>query len=118
MSKAVADLSEDQHQHLADIMFTYMVYEAPQGVKNIDALISLTMPSLSQAVTTDLSLHMHTLHSLAKQIVVPLAGCEDRLFAVELESSELTSLRNEMVRKLGEGGCTKQELIKHLSEYD
>ena len=73
-------------------MFTYMVTEQPQGINSIEDLIDKTMSSLTEALKMDLKPHVHTLQSLASQIAVTVPGLEhsNRLFAIELETPDLT----------------------------
>lgn len=122
----IKPLSDDQQQLAADIMYTFMVKDAPQGVSSSSALIKQLCPLLEQDLKVSLYGHEKTMEEIAKQIVVPIQGVKfpngrNRLFAIELESPELTQVRNAMVKFLVENpskSFTKQEIINGINDQN
>ena len=120
-SPAADSLDEQRQQHAADIIYTYMVKDAPQGVQSVEKLINNLLPELESELKTSLVSHKATLCQLASQIAVPLPNVPgSRLFAVELESQEHTTLRNQLAGLLltSAKGVQKSEVLTALSDFE
>lgn len=110
-----------QQQTTANIIFSHLVKEAPMGVQDYSTLVNLVRDKLNHELGTDIDQHMELVNFLINQIAVQIPGCDERLFAVEVEEKDQTELRNQLAVILisaGEKGISKAEVMKKLGEFD
>ena len=90
IEESAADLTVEDSQLIADILYTFMVKEAPQGIASLQSLIDRTLAELQREVKKNLT--FENIKVLAEQIAVPVKGfkLDQRLFAIDMETPEQT----------------------------
>lgn len=89
--------NEENQQMMADIIFTFLVREAPQGIKDIDAVVRNCRPDIIKSIPN--APKDALIEDLARRLATPIEGYtrDQRLFAVELQDEVTTQLRDQIV---------------------
>lgn len=114
-------MTEEQWQEAANIMYRYMVYEAPQGILNVESLLANVQDQIQSELQIDFKQNKANLVDIAKQVTAPLPNSEKRLFAIEHIEQEDTEIRNELAFIFLEGPkktYQKTEILSKLKRFN